>query len=373
VHDQNGPPGGRGSVTGTSAGVTSPGSVLVRLPNWVGDCVMSLPAVEVIRRLYPGARLTFLARRGVAPLAPARDDERVVVVRDAGVRGFLGSLRGLPEKEIVRPALAFVFPDTLSAAWVPFRLGVPERVGYAVGLRRRPLLTLAAPPPRAVHRTRRYLGLVERHADTRLVPDPPRIEADPASRSRSEDLLVESGLAQGSPRVALGVGSRAPSRRWPPEFFGRLAGELRRNAGARCAALGGSADREAARKASRVGGEALVDLTGRVTLDRVPALLCGFDLLIANDSGLAHLGAAVGVPTMVLFGAGDPEATRPLGEAVLVHRLGIECSPCVKNRCPLGHHHCMRLMTPEGVLAALVGWDPAARALDARAERARAR
>ncbi len=165
--------------------------------------------------------------------------------------------------------------------------------------------------------------------------------------------------AEHGPWVGVFPGSNAPSRRWEPARFAELAQRLARR-GLRVAVFGGPAERELTRT---VAGSTGLDLGGRTDLPLLAAGLAECTLLVTNDSGPMHLAAAVGTPTVSLWGAGDPAITAPLGRShEVVRRADLPCVPCIKNECPrrgrgyvLGdaHRECMRLIGVDEIDAAV--------------------
>jgi ADP-heptose:LPS heptosyltransferase len=142
-----------------------------------------------------------------------------------------------------------------------------------------------------------------------------------------------AGSPPGAPRVALAVGSAAPSRRWPPERFAALADTLAHRLGAWVCLVGGPSDRPLAGRVLECSSTKPVDLVGRLALERMPALFSALDLVVSNDSGAAHLAGLAGVPCVVTFGAGNQSITAPLSPLVRIVSRPVFCSPCEKNSC----------------------------------------
>lgn len=191
----------------------------------------------------------------------------------------------------------------------------------------------------------------------------PRLRDPGRARDAWRELCDRRGLEAGEvPTVALCPGGNAPSRRWPAARFAELARRLS-GQGTRVLVLGGPADRE---RTGRVAGagERAVDLGGATTLPGLAGAMLASQAVVSNDTGPAHLAAALGRPLLVLWGAGDPRQTRPLGEAVrLAGHFGLPCVPCVENRCPRrGEGYVLEAARRECM--ELIEVDPVARALD---------
>ncbi|MBL8113420.1 MAG: lipopolysaccharide heptosyltransferase II [Acidobacteria bacterium] len=338
--------------------------ILLRAPNWVGDVVMSLPALTALRAEFPKAHLAVQARSWVAELYRLRDEVDGVVVEDSrgAHQGREGRERLAQELRSGRFDRTVILPTSFASAWIPFRAGIPERIGYrAEG--RSLLLTQAVPQDLepGEHQIWKHLRLVSA-AGARL-PEKPDVSwsVGPRERAAARKLLESAGL--GSRKfVAVHAASFAhAAKRWPFPRFAELLDLLHREEGLTAVLLGSEAERA-------VNGELLalttrgapVDLAGRSSLPEVLGLLAEADRFVGNDSGLAHLAGAVGTPAAVLFGPTDPEATRPWDgpradgqpSRIAVVRSAPPCAPCRFAVCPLDHV-CMRSVTARDVLTAL--------------------
>jgi heptosyltransferase-2 len=143
-----------------------------------------------------------------------------------------------------------------------------------------------------------------------------------------------------------------PSKRWPAEHFAALARQHVER-GWTVWLIGGPADREAAQAIAAAAGAGCTDLAGRTDLGQAVALLSLADAVVSNDSGLMHVAAALGRPQVALFGSSSPEVTPPLSDQARALWLRLDCSPCFKRDCPLGHHRCLRELAPGMVAEAL--------------------
>lgn len=331
--------------------------ILVRAPNWVGDAIMSMPAVERIRSAHPRAHLAVLARPWVAGLyrrplvdetipfdvAPDRKDLR-------GRWRIARSLRGR------RFDVAILFQHAFDAALVAWLAGIPVRIGYDVK-RRGMLLTQPIPLPRAgeiaAHQSFSYLELLRRAGLITTLPDRARFEFPdlPALRDAGMRRLpgVWIGVAPGS--------ANGHAKRWLPDRFAEAAATAATAATARVAVFGSPDDRAlcgsvAARIRDR--GVEAVDFAGDTSIDDLLALVAACSAFLANDSGSMHVAEAVGVPTVAVFGPTDPAATGPVGPTSVVVREPVDCSPCLLHECPLDHR-CMRAVGAERVAAEVIG------------------
>lgn len=333
---------------------------MVRGANWVGDAVMTVPALRELRRLLPHARLTLATRPwavGVFEGADLFDD--LLVVEGGGPAGAWRQARAWRRG---RFDLAVLFPNAFEPALVAALARVPARAGYATDGRGL-LLTHAFPAPRwrgRKHEVFYYLNLVEelgrRLAGERRPGTPgegPRAELPVAGERRRAALefLRGRGIVAGRPLVALCPGStNSRAKRWPAERFAALADLLAAEAGAQVLLVGSAGEAEVSAEVAAAARSHPLDLTGRTTLAESAALLSVCDLLVTNDTGPAHLADAVGCPVVVIFGPTDPVTTRPFSERAVVVRRPPDCAPCMLRDCPIDHR-CMTAVSPRDVLA----------------------
>lgn len=335
--------------------------LLLRATNWVGDVVISLPALRALRAHHRRDRLAVLARPWVAELYRLLPEVDEVLVeepggRHAGAEGRRRLAAELKEKAFDR---AILLPRSFTTAFTAFRAGIRERWGYR-GELRSPFLTHPVPFSHrpGEHELHRHLRLVA--ATGVPIPDVPdaTIPVPDALRGRARALLEEAGLA-GGPFVAAHVASYAhEAKRWPEERFAALFSRLYADRALPIVLLGSAAESAGnARVAALAPGARVLDLAGRTTLPDVLGIAAEAELFVGNDSGLAHLANAAGTPTTVVFGPTDPDATRPWdgprpdGRPVRlrVARDRVSCAPCRFTRCPLDHA-CMTGVAVDDVL-----------------------
>jgi heptosyltransferase II len=334
------PPARRGRRS-TPTAVRALEPTVVRAPNHLGDLVMSLPALEA------AGPADILVAAPIAPLlAMARIDGRVIpLVR--GTRGAARAVRALRHGHYTRGVL--LTPSFSSA--LLFRLGgIPTRRGTPTDARAT-LLTDPVPPAAltGLHRAVQYFFLLTGNHSTDLVP---RLQVPPTAQTQFDELLTASG---DGPLIGLFPGSHAASRRWSAQSFAELAARLA-NRGYRVAVFGGPRERPIT---SQVAGRAAADLGGRTDLQTLAAGLAACALVVTNDSGPLHVAAAVGTPTISLWGAGDPRITGPLGASNrLLRHPELPCVPCTRNVCPRAgagyvlpdaHNECLALITVDDV------------------------
>jgi heptosyltransferase-2 len=321
---------------------TEPSAILVRTPNWLGDLLMSTAFLRALLSRFPDVRVDLIVRRGfeVLPL-PHRGE---IFPYDKAVQGpgaFGKGLRGRGHSHF------FVLPPSLSSAWMALRSGVPHRIGYGGGgrgLLLRPALHYGH-SHRSVHLVTEYLGLLRPFG---MVPDSKHLPGLEVSEGWIAE-HIPSVLAAAHQYVVLAPGAEfGPAKQWPLAHYAALAAGLR-EAGKRVVVAGLAKDRDAAAEILAGDGDGL-NLCGETDLPALVALLARAGLLVSNDSGAMHLAAALQVPQVALFGSSNPSWTAPLNPKAEVVYRGLDCSPCYKRTCPLGHTDCLREISPTEVL-----------------------
>lgn len=334
--------------------------VLVRAANWVGDAVMSTPLVAAVRGNFPSAEIALLAKPWVGPLFEASPDVDRVMIYDAKERhrGAAGKLRLAVELRRERFDLAVLVQNAFEAALIPALAGVPLRLGYATD-GRGPLLTHPVPmTPR--HKRRHmidyYLGILE-GAGLRTGRRELRLPVAPAERAAAEARLRSLGVGSNRPRIGLAPGAAfGTAKQWPPERYGALARRIGEKwSGASVLVFGGPGDRDIGDRICADGGPHCRNLAGATNLREAVTLIERCDRFVTNDSGLMHVAAALDVPLIAVFGPTDHTTTYPASRSSRIVREPVPCAPCMKRECPLGHHRCMREISPERVMGALEG------------------
>lgn len=330
--------------------------VVVRGTNWVGDSVMSVPALRALRRLLPDANITLVLRPGVRGLFEDADfvDELLVYDRRSMFSVF-GQVRDWKKRNF---DLALLFQNAFEAALIPFLAGIPLRLGYATESRQ-PMLShpLALPDWRSSrHEVFYYLYLVTA-LEQLLYKSSNICEADPdtsleLSESRRQaaiQFLQSNELNTERSIVAICPGSiNSRAKRWPAESFARLADTLldeRRQV----VFVGSPAEQDVSREVTSKMRKQPVVLTGKTTIDQLTSILGIVDLVVTNDTGPAHIAAALGRPTLVIFGPTNPLTTRPFSGQAEILRHPPDCAPCMLRDCPIDHR-CMTAITVEEVL-----------------------
>lgn len=331
-------------------------SILVYSPSWIGDSVMSLGALRAVRANYPTAHITVLARSSVRDLYQGCEvvDDTLSYEYKGQHRGPFGFFRLVRSLKQHRFDLALLFPNAFRAAAVARAAGIPERWGYGTD-GRASLLTRAVPPaprPFGRHQVFYYMDLVSGLGLPTNVPDN-RLHLTPRMKEHARRLLSSGGGHGREMLIGIHPGAtNSSAKRWIPERYGEVGERLARLKGARIVLLGGPEERAA--KGIRSAIEtSIMDLTGRTSLEELMGIIGSLSLLLSNDSGPMHLAAALGVPTVAVFGPTDERETGPLAPSSKVVRKHVECSPCLLKVCPTDHRCMLRVEVEEVVEAAI--------------------
>lgn len=344
--------------------MTSPSAarrILVRTPNWIGDQVMAYPFFHRLREVFPDAHVAALCVPWVEHVQFRNLVDEVILVPVPTRRGLREKVRTLEAAGRIARAhgpwdIAISLPNSMTAAWQIFRSRAMERWGYG-GDGRRWLLTRLVPSD----------GETRHRADTymQILPEPLRPTASAAEfwrpsagGSRSFPMEEAWGSYQEvsppeEPFWIVAPGSIADSRRWRVERFAELARRVVAETGWRGVVLGGDGDVPLARELCADPRLGLVDYTARGPVPVLRRLFQRAEFTVANDSGLAHVAALCGSPVQVVWGAGDPRHTRPLGPGrTRVISTSIRCWPCERNLCERTDgpaYECLDAIAPEVV------------------------
>lgn len=325
--------------------------ILVRATNWVGDAVMSLPALAALRARFPRAHIAVLARPWVAGLyrhEPFADEIIPYQPRSLGERrAAAASLRAMNFD------CAVLFQNAFDAALVAWLARIPRRIGYARDARSW-LLTDAVPLPRRgllpPHESYYYLHLLRSVGWVDSLPAEPLIRLAGAERARA------AGLERfGAGRPVIGVSPGAAygnAKRWFPERFAEAARTLARQLDARVALFGSPGERPLCEQVlALLAGVEAHDFAGEIPLEEFIERAAACSLFLTNDSGAMHIASALGVPTVTVFGATNHVTTGPTGPNARIIRRDVACSPCLLRECPLDHR-CMRAVPAAAVVDA---------------------
>jgi heptosyltransferase-2 len=333
--------------------------ILVRAPNWIGDAVMAVPALEAIRRTHADAEICVLARPAVADLFSEQPFADRILQYDyrGNHRGWLGREKLVAELQKEKFNIAVLLQNAFEAAWLAWRASIPERIGYARD-GRGPLLTKSIRVPEEgeipKHESRYYLDLLRRAGWIESLPEISaiRLFVSDASHAVAESALRSAGARDGAWRCAIAPGaSFGAAKCWPPERFALLADRLISECGADVIFFGAPGEKEIAARIQSNMKLPAISLVGETTMRDLATLFASCSAFIGNDSGAMHVAAAAGLPVVGIFGSTDPEGTAPVTEQFTLIREAVSCSPCFLRRCPVDHR-CMTRISVDSVFTA---------------------
>ncbi len=325
--------------------------ILVRATNWIGDAVMTTPALGAIRAAFPEAEIVLVANPIVSELmSPHPWCDRVIVYDKKGPhRGVSGLFRFSSMLRGEGFDLAILFQNAIEAAIMARLAGIGSRAGYATDGRRL-LLTHSVPIKKdtlKLHHVGYYLNAVEKLGIA--IPEPElRLFCTDEEKNSAAKVLGGGGWVAVNPGAAYGS-----AKRWFPERFAAVADALVSDYGFKVLLVGGPGETQIGTDIEGAMRSHSLNMIGKTTVREMMALLSRMELVVTNDSGPMHVAAAFDRPVVALFGPTDHTTTSPLCSNFRIVRKEIECAPCLERRCPKEHHRCMDEIGVEDVLGAV--------------------
>jgi len=323
----------------------APARILVRIPNWLGDALMARPLFAALRRAHPWSDIRAV---GPAPLLELLAADATFDGADAWPTGGRAREALASRLRAWHPDAALVLPPSFSSAWFAWRVGAAKRIGHC-GEWRSALLThaLARPVRGAAHVADGYLELGAAIGATPV--EVPLLGIAETARAGAETMIADASV-RGRYAVLAPGALYGPAKRWPAERFATL-GRAFEAKGWTPLVCGAATDRPLALAVAAAIGSTARTLAGRTTLTLQAALCAGARVVVSNDSGLAHLAAAVGAPTVAVFGSTSSAWTAPLGRRVRVVQRAPVCGPCFQRTCRIGVR-CLTAITVDEVARA---------------------
>jgi lipopolysaccharide heptosyltransferase II len=318
---------------GFSAHDLKPFRILIRSSNWLGDAVMSVPAVRAIKNGRPDTQVTIAAPAKIAPmwkLVPEVD--AIIPLPNDSLLPVVSLLKRQPGLDV-----AILFPNSLRVALESLLSGIPRRVGYR-GHWRRLLLNQTVPKPRKPgspeHHSLRFLRIArECGAETSTIQD-----STSDLRTAVSHKPLKIGLCPGA--------EYGPAKRWLPERFAEVAAKISAQSSVQWILFGTNKDTAIGGKIATAIGDHCVNRIDHTTLDQLIDELRECRLVLTNDTGTMHLAALLGVPVVAVFGSTEPRLTGPLGNGHIILRHHVECSPCFLRECPIDFR-CMKAVSAQ--------------------------
>lgn len=327
--------------------------IVVRGTNWIGDAVMTIPALRRLRTLFPWAKISLHTRSWAEGIFRDADFIDEILTFDKTSSTTSDIRRESKRLRELGFDLAILLPNSFESALVAKLARIPKRLGYAKE-GRGILLSAAVKIPEwknTRHEVFYYLELIDTLAASGGTDNPPPITLPVSDerRAMARDILTNAGADLTKPVVALGVGStNSRAKRWTAENYAALSDRLTSELNANVVLVGGPDEIDISQKVSEMAKIKPIILTGKTNLAEAVAVLSEVDLLVSNDMGLAHIAPAVGTKTLVIFGPTKPETTRPFSDLAKIIREDVECAPCMLRDCPIDHR-CMTRVTVDKV------------------------
>jgi heptosyltransferase-2 len=328
-------------------------NILIRDVNWLGDAVMSLPAIRGIRKLHQNAKIYLLVRKKLAQLFKIENSIDEIIIYEDGLKGKIKAIKKLRKIKLQR---AYLLQNAIDAGILAYLAGIPERVGWDRDCRR---FFLTHPIPykgedKKIHHID-YFFTIPKRFNPSLHPEYPWLMV-----SLNDRLLAREELKQlKRPILAVAPGATyGDTKKWDAHKFAEIIRMFTEKYGS-VIILGQK--KEGLSLNIKDNENNVYDLTGKTSLFDLIKILSECDLLLCNDSGIMHLGYALGAPLVAIFGSTSPKLTGPPRFAGKVIKAEISCSPCFKKRCP--DIKCMKLIDVEEVWNALLELLPTKKAI----------
>jgi heptosyltransferase-2 len=323
----------------------SQNKILIRGVNWIGDAVMTMPAIMALRKAYPESKISMLVKPSVSPIFEKDPNIDDIVLYEERFSGIFGKLRLAMKLRRGHFSNAILLQNAFDAALITFLAGIPERIGYSRDGRGF-LLTKPIPfdgDDRKAHHIDYYLNLLKA-ADIKADYSNPWIYLSIDERLAARDKL--SSLK----RPILGINPGATygsSKRWFPERFAQVANWFIKETDGSVAIFGGRNEVDIAEEIDKHIDENKIFLAGMTSLRELIPLISECDVFVTNDSGPMHIAYAVGTPIVAIFGSTDPGLTGPVGDNNIVVKTDLSCSPCFERTCKDNDMRCMYTVTSE--------------------------
>ncbi|MDD2500544.1 MAG: lipopolysaccharide heptosyltransferase II [Geobacter sp.] len=329
--------------------------MLVRAVNWIGDAVMTTPALMAVRETYPKARIALLANPLVGQLLQGHPavDRVLVFDRKREHNGLAGRLRLARQLKQEQFDLAIILPNSFDSALIPWLARIPQRWGKASDGRSL-LLTRLFPeqnPPQDRHEVQYYCDLL-RSFGAFATQSEPLLATTPQEDDEAAALLAKYGILTKSMLLGINAGaSFGSAKRWYPERFGEVAKRLADEWDARIILFGGPDEVRIVTEIEQALEGQCLNMAGKTSVRQLMALIKRCNFFVTNDSGPMHIAAAFGVPLVAIFGPTDHVGTAPCSDKAIVVRQAVDCAPCKLRVCPTDHR-CMTAVTVEDVVQA---------------------
>ena len=318
--------------------------LLIRSTNWIGDAIMTTPAVRAIRENFPNAQISILSKPWVSSIFNNSKYVDKVIVYDSNNRhkGIKGIYRLIKELKAQKFDAAILLQNAIEAAIIAYFAQIPVRIGFNTDAR---TLLLTHPIPctkkiKEMHQVFYYLKILE-GIGLKTSGDELYLKINDSDNEYADEFVNKNVSPQ---QKIVGINPAATygsAKQWFPERFARLADLICETYDYKIVIFGGPDDVELGKTISKMMYNQVLDLSGKTTLGQALAIISKLNLFITNDSGLMHVAAALKIPLIAIFGSTNPITTSPWSSNSKIVRIPIDCSPCLKKECPKAHKLCM--------------------------------
>jgi len=323
--------------------------IVVRTPNWIGDAILALPAIEGLKKNFPQAEIWLAVSDWVKDLFPA-DDVGPKIIPLGRVGHFKNLRNSAGHLKEFGFDVALLLTNSFASALLFYLAGVPERWGYRRDGRSLLLSkgVLWKEPAEALHLVHYYLNLIESLGLKTPAPEI-RLTVTAEEKSQARAKLAALGIDAKKPLVLLNPGAAyGPAKRWPSAKFAELAGILQGRKNVEVLITGSAGEAELAESIASSLPVRPKSLAGKTSLRELLGLMSQSVLFVTNDSGPMHMANALRVPVVAIFGPTDPKITGPFHPPSAVHKKDVPCWPCLYRCCPYDHR-CMTNISAEEV------------------------
>lgn len=318
--------------------------ILIIAPNWIGDAVMTEPLIAQLKKNNPDSQINVLATPWVASIMKAIPAVNQIIIADFRHGALQWSERKALAKQLAQSAYthAYVLPNSFKSALIPWLAKIPHRIGYQ-GEMRWGLINESLKNPSRSHRPPMSSHYFALSGQTSSEVPQPHLSLPKAMVEQSQQTLQNTQAHQELYVLCPGA-EYGSAKQWPIEHYGQLAKELTESQPNALVLILGS------KKEFAIGSDItnisthpdrVINWCGQTSLEDAMAAISNATAVISNDSGLMHIAAAFRRPQVAIFGSSDPRHTPPLSKLASIHWLHLECSPCFKRTCPLGHLKCL--------------------------------
>jgi heptosyltransferase-2 len=331
--------------------------ILIRGVNWIGDAVMTIPAIKALKKAYPKSEISLLVKETVAPIFYNNPNIDEIILYENTFKGFAGKIRLAQKLRKKGFSKAFLFQNAFDAAFIAFLAGIPQRIGYNRDGRGF-LLTKAIPfdnDDRKIHHIDYYLNIIK---SAGKIAD----YSNPWIYMLIDERLSARNTLSGLRKPVLGINPGATygsSKRWLPERFAEVANWFIKDNNGSVLIFGGHSEIEIADEIDikvdpefRASGNVL-NMAGKTSVRELISLIAECDVFVTNDSGPMHIAYAVQTPLVAIFGSTDPVLTGHVGCGNIVLKADFDCSPCFERTCKNNDLRCMYAITSEDVYFAV--------------------